>query len=635
VARKLKTFDPETAPQADPEPIPSEELLPVTMIETSLGFAGLQKLKKSEGICVVLKAPSADFVEPLCAVMRNMMPWSLRVGRTTRAKDSHDETAVDNFVTALADGGRVLAVSHDPERFLPAAILAAADMTIDIDPVSPRLLTKVIRKMCGGNPEGLTAEMLTGLRFDELIPALRLGSTAAQCVERIQKASARKAASQRDNATGVPPLEDLSGYGLAKQWALQLIEDLGEWRAGGIGFDQIDHNVVLASDPGLGKTSFVRSLALSAGVPLFSTSVGRWFADGPGFLDSVIKQIDNVFASARAAAPSIVFIDELDAIPDRKTLSSRNQDYWTAVVTHLLNTLDGTNSNTENLIIVGATNYIDRIDAALLRPGRLTRVITIEPPDETEIVGILKQHLADDLPREDLTYAASLAAGSTGAEIRQFCKSARRIARLAGRPMIMSDLLTAIAPASPRPEDVERRIAVHECGHAVAALELGFELKSVSVVPRGDEGGRVLVGGLGYRATRQDVERVVLYLLAGRAAEELVLGAPGTGAGGSNTSDLARATEYVAELHLSLGLGNDLRYRADASQTVTLMREPATAAAIEKELREHYATARAMLSARLDGLNRIVEELLQHRHMSGREVQSILDLDQSKSAVTH
>ncbi len=635
MARKLKTFAPETAPQADPEPIPSEELLPMTMIETSIGFAGLKKLEKLQGICVVLKAPSADFVEPLCAVMRNMMPWSLRVGRTTRAKDSHDETAVDNLVTALADGGRVLAVSHDPDRFLPAAILAAADMTINIDPVSPSVLSNVIRRLCGTSPKGLTAEMLTGMRFDELIPALRLGSTAAQCVERIRKASARKAASHLDTATGVPPVEELCGYGAAKDWALQLIEDLKEWRAGHIAFDQIDHNVVLASEPGLGKTTFVRSLALSTGLPLFSTSVGRWFADGPGYLDSVIKQIDQVFANARAAAPSIVFIDELDAIPDRETLSARNRDYWTAVVTHLLNVLDGATSDTENLVIVGATNFIDRIDAALLRPGRLTRVITIEPPDETEIAGILRQHLAGDLNGEDLAHAASLAAGSTGAEIREFCKSARRIARLAGRPMIMSDLVAAIAPAASRPDDVDRRIAVHECGHALAAVELGFELRSVSVVPRGDEGGRVLIGGLGYRATRQDVEKVVLYLLAGRAAEELVLGAPGTGAGGSQTSDLARATEYVAELHLALGLGNDLRYRADPSHSVALMREQATAAAIEKELREHYAAARAMLSARMEGLNRIVEELLQRRHMSGKEVQSILDLDQSKSAVTH
>src|SRR5690606_34004121 len=107
--------------------------------------------------------------------------------------------------------------------------------------------------------------------------------------------------------------------------------------------------------PGLGKTSFARSLAKSTGLPLMATSVGHWFSGaGKGNLGDVINQIDEVFAATASAAPSILFLDELDGLPDRSTLDSRSREWWLSVVNHVLTKLDGAiSAQAQDLIIIG------------------------------------------------------------------------------------------------------------------------------------------------------------------------------------------------------------------------------------------------------------------------------------------
>ena len=227
---------------------------------------------------------------------------------------------------------------------------------------------------------------------------------------------------------------------------------------------------------------FVRSLARALGLPLIATSVSAWFAQTAGNLDDVIKAADEVFATAAAVAPAIVFLDELDAVPDRATLSPRGRDWWTPVVTHLLLVLDlavsGENGRT---IVLGATNHPERLDSALIRPGRLDRILRIGPPDAPARAGILAMHLKGEiLEGVDLGEAANLAEGMTGAELAEAVKRARRAARVAGRPLALADLSAAIAPPDARSEAERRRTAVHEAGHAVAMLAVGQPAKSGS-----------------------------------------------------------------------------------------------------------------------------------------------------------
>ena len=190
-------------------------------------------------------------------------------------------------------------------------------------------------------------------------------------------------------------VETLSGYGEAQGWALDLKADLPLWREGAIGWDQMSTKMLLSGPPGTGKTTYARALCNSLEVPLIVSSVASWLE--PGYLGDVLKRMSAVFETAREHSPCIVFIDELDAIGSRGGgQGKRHDEYWTTVITRLLELLDGA-MKTEGVIVVGATNLPGKIDPALLRSGRLERHVMIPPPDVQALAGILAHHLGSDL----------------------------------------------------------------------------------------------------------------------------------------------------------------------------------------------------------------------------------------------
>jgi len=191
-------------------------------------------------------------------------------------------------------------------------------------------------------------------------------------------------------------IETLSGYGEARQWALDLQVDLELWQKGRLGWSEMSAKLMLSGPPGTGKTTYARALCNTLQVPLLVTSVASWLE--PGYLGDVLKRMSQAFETARVHAPSILFIDEIDNIGNRGG-SRRDQydDYWRSLVNRLLELLDGA-SKTEGVIVVAATNQPDRIDAALLRSGRLEKHVVIPMPDIETLSGILAHHLADDLP---------------------------------------------------------------------------------------------------------------------------------------------------------------------------------------------------------------------------------------------
>lgn len=600
--------------------------LPDALLESVLGPKGISEIATRKAFCLVVQAPSADWVAPIYKSIRRMGSWSYHCSKSVIKRAKPEDTS-ERLIEAMTSGGRVLGVSQRPAELLPPALLTAADKTVVVPAPSPELISKVIKAVTGDLPVEVPQTLGRGLDFDELASCIRRNSTAAECIDRLRRAAASKGGADV-SGDDVPSVSELSGMGPAKEWAEELVADIEAWRRGEITFREIGSAAaVIAGPPGVGKTALMRSLAKSTGLPLIATSVGEWFATSPGYLDSIVKKIDEVFSSARAVAPAIIFLDELDSVPSRQTISPRGADWWLPVITHLLTTLDGAVSGkTEHLVVVAATNHPERIDPALLRPGRFSRVIEVGHPDEKGMAGILRQHLGKDLEGEDLALAARMASGATGALAVDWVRAARRKARLAKRPMVLGDLVALIAPPDDRHPDLIWRTAVHESGHAVAAMLLAVgTVEGISIVQSTSIGGYTKLDNDGHRATRQEFENLVVQMLSGRAAEEVILGSASVGAGGAPHSDLARATRTVGLLHLGTGLGADLIYRAGPEEVpMVLGVNLELTAEVETELRSLYRRAMDLIAGEKTLVEKVAGDLLERRHLSGEEFMEIV-----------
>ena len=593
--------------------------LPLALLESVVGTQGIREISDRKGYCLVVQAPGPDWVVQIYKAVKRLGDWDYFIQRNAVKRFRQDDDTSEKVVEALATGGRVFGVSHQPAELLPAAMLSAADKVVVLPAISGDVISKVIKAVTGNLPIEVPADLGRGLNFDEIVSCIRRGSTAAECVDRLRRASRAKKPIDF-SGDDIPHVADLHGMGPAKSWALELIDDLEAWRRGEIKFGDISSaSCVIAGPPGVGKTALMRSLAKSTGLPLIATSVGEWFASSPGYLDSIVKKIDETFAAARSVSPAIIFLDELDSVPSRAKISPRGADWWLPVITHLLTTLDGAVSGkTEKLIVVGATNHPEALDSALTRPGRFSRILEVGAPDEEALAGILRQHLGEDLVGEDLANAARLANGGTGATVVEWVRAARRRARIAQRPMLMADLLAVIAPAEDRAPDLVWRIAVHESGHAVAAHTTGLgRVSAVSIVPNGAIGGYTEIEHDGRAPTRAEMERMVVQTLAGRAAEEVIFsGEVGTGSGGGPQSDLASATRAIGLLHLGTGLGSSLIYRASRDEVpLALAAHPDIAREVEKELQRLYARAVGLMRDNRERIEALAEELVERRHV--------------------
>lgn len=629
--QSMNLFDPG---EDDEDEIPSPllatayDILPAALLESAVTADQMSLICGEGTFCLAVEVPSGEWVKPMLRSITAMGDWEHRFSKAapSRSKSATEDLESQAVVRHLAEGGRVLGVVASLD-LLPPALRTSADLTIRLGPPSPALIQQVIEAIAGPCPGVVPSDLGAGLGFDQIVACLRAGSTAKACIERLTRIGTdRKSTDPMVN--GAPELSELFGYGEAMTWALRLAEDLNEWRSGTLPMSDLESAVILCSAPGLGKTTFVKSVARTTGLPLVVTSVSDWFATSSGHLDGVIKRIDEAFAKARSLAPAILFFDEIDALPDRSRLDSRNRDYWLPVVAHMLTMLDGAVSGqTKDLIIVAATNFPEHLDPALCRPGRLSRKIHIGPPDEAALAGIIAQHLGGDLAGEDLSAAARLAYGCTGADVTGYVKTARASARTGKRPMVMADLLDAIAPPGHRSPEHLHRIAVHEAGHAVTAhvLNLG-PIRSISIVSRGIAGGFCHVEHDGFAPTRAIMEDYVIQMLGGRAAEEAVLGEAGTGAGGHESSDLASATRELGLLRLSLGLGDELIYRGGREEVPRVLAlDPKLSKLVEADLRRLYSRALGIVRDNLQLVHAISDELLATRHIGGDRFLAIVD----------
>ncbi|WP_331297261.1 AAA family ATPase [Methylobacterium hispanicum] len=463
----------------------------------------------------------------------------------------------------------------------------------------------------------LAAADLVGLTLDDLSAAMRPRTSPAAIVARLRRTSARRGGTGLDAA--VPRLETLAGYGAVGTWGRALAADLRRVRAG-----ELDPGVLggalLAGPPGVGKTTFVRSLARSAGVPLIATSIADWLNNGPGYLDSVVKESNSFFNNLLARAPCIGFIDELDALPSRMKVMQR-ADWWQPIITNVLLRIDAVRAAGTGVVLLAASNFPDQVDPALRRPGRLDQTLTIGLPGETDLAAILRSHLGADLPDSDLSTAARIGLGATGADAAGWVRAARQRARSEDRSLRLDDLLDAIRPRDDRSPEFLRLIALHEAGHAVVARRLGQRVARVSMLPTGDMAGSTDIICGPSAPTAQQIDDQVIVLLAGRAAD-LVLGAgPHAGA----VQDLRSATRLVAAKRVSLGLVGPLCSRVDPDEADRLLSyDLALADAVECDLQELLRRAVALVRADRAAICALADALLDRRVLTAHEIDRIL-----------
>jgi cell division protease FtsH len=362
--------------------------------------------------------------------------------------------------------------------------------------------------------------------------------------------------------------DDVAGVDEAKAELRESVDFLKDPKAYGRLGARMPKGVLLVGPPGTGKTLLARAMAGEAGVPFFSIT-GSEFVEM--FVGVGAARVRDLFEQARASAPSIIFIDELDALGRARGIGplSGGHDEKEQTLNQLLAEMDGFDPSI-GVVILAATNRPEILDPALLRAGRFDRQVLVDRPDRRGRVDIVKVHLKKVRPAADVDTeaVAGLTPGFAGADLANLVNEAALLATRRGADAVtMVDFTLAverIVAGIERRQRIlgpaERRIvAVHEMGHALVAMALpGTDrVHKISIIPRG-------IGALGYTlqrpsedrylASRQELRDRLAVLMAGRAAEALVIGDVSTGA----ADDLAKATDIAHDMVARQGMSTEV-----------------------------------------------------------------------------
>ena len=574
--------------------------------------AKARKLMSRGSSAIIISVPSLEWSQMVTrrvAKLSDKISVSAVLERGGRKKE--EELVGADALPMLQRGRCIVFVSHNPAGTLDPAVLAAADVIISIEEITVPLLRLVIRRVTGGIARGVTPEM-AALPLTSVISAIRPGIAARECVANLDRAIVPP---PQISEPEVPLLSQLPLVPEVRRWADTTQDDLAAVADGSLSPCALTYGV-LEGVPGTGKTLLARSLARTSGWSFVDSSVGSWFTTGDGALGGVARNLRSFVDQAIAAQPAVAFLDELDALPDRAGLDARGRDWWSPVVTLMLTEIDRLRASGARVLLLGATNYFGRLDAALVR--RLQQRITVRAPQSREeIVDLLKFYLKEDLPLADLMVLAHLSIGATPSRVDGFVRNARAAARGAQRALTLEDVVSQVAPEdSRRPADI-RAIALHEVGHALVAHRLGHTVEMVSIVPHASIGGRVSSALPTIVPNLSDIHDMATVMLAGRAAD-LTLG------GGANTgseSDLEAATRLLIDAYERQGLGRGLLY----GPAVSKMPSTGTIKAVASDLAALLDRAVAMLQAERDLAIKFAGYLTTAKILSGDQVAAFLD----------
>jgi cell division protease FtsH len=557
-------------------------------------------------------------------------------------------------LTISADGSTMRAVRKDNTT----PILANKETNVDA--------SQLLRNF------GVTQEQLAAVSFQVesvpfitqissvllyLLPVLLIGGFFLFTMRRAQSGAdqafsfGRSRARRMTSENPVVTFADVAGCDEAKQELVEVVDFLKNPEKFIQLGARIPKGVLLVGPPGSGKTLLAKAVAGEAGVPFFSLS-GSEFVEL--FVGVGASRVRDLFDQAKKAAPCIVFIDEIDAVGRQRGAGlGGGNDEREQTLNQMLVEMDGFNTDT-NVIITAATNRPDILDPALLRPGRFDRRVTVDAPDVRGREAILKVHTRGKPVKldADLGVIARQTPGFTGADLENLVNEAAILTARAGKTEIgQGELQEAIEKVALGPERRSRLmsprekevVAYHEAGHAVAAAltpEAEISVQKVTIVPRGQAGGVTWLtpdkDETALSMTKRRMEAQLVYMLAGRAAEEIVFQDVTAGA----VSDLERASNIARAMVRAYGMSDELGpvSYGERSDLVFLGREIAEGRNYSEKVAEKidgevsniiiraYNRSKQLLSDNRDKLVAVSKALLERETLDNTEFRQVMGM---------
>ena len=444
---------------------------------------------------------------------------------------------------------------------------------------------------------------------------------------------------------------DVAGEDEAKENLSEIVDylhDPGKYREIGASMPK---GILLVGPPGTGKTMLAKAVAGEADVPFFSMS-GSEFVEM--FVGMGASKVRDLFSQAKEKAPCIVFIDEIDAIGQKRSGGAMGgNDEREQTLNQLLTEMDGFESN-NGVIILAATNRPESLDPALTRPGRFDRRVPVELPDLAGREAILKVHARKIKPAEDVDFhtIARMASGASGAELANIINEAALRAVRNGRTIVtQADLEESIEVVIAGYQkknavlsDQEKKVvAYHEIGHAlVAAMQThSAPVQKITIIPRtsGALGYTMQVEtGDKYLMTKQEIENKIATFTGGRAAEEVVFGEITTGA----SNDIEQATKLARAMITRYGMSDDFDMVAletvtnqylggDASLACSADTQKVIDDKVVALVKTQHEKAKKILTENRSKLDVLAQYLYEKETITGEEFMTILEREKAKA----